>query len=176
LGADYLARVRPLAQDAARIIDKMPGNFHFVGLVHLALPNARIIHMRRDPIDTCLSCFSKNFTAGHAFTCDLGELGRYFASYQSLMAHWRDVLPPGVMLAVQYEDVVADLEGQARRLVAHCGLEWDDACLTFHKTERLVKTASAAQVRKPIYGTSVARWRPAPEVLAPLLAGLGEAG
>jgi hypothetical protein len=174
LGKDYLARVRPLAPNAARIVDKMLGNFQFIALIHLALPNARIIHTRRDPIDTCLSCFSKHFSFGHAFTCDLGELGRYYAAYRRLMEHWRDVLPEGIMLEVQYEDVVADLEGQARRLIAYCGLEWDGACLAFHKTERPVRTASAAQVRQPIYGTSIARWRPDPATLAPLLAGIGE--
>ena len=150
----------------------MPQNFYFVGLIHLALPNARIIHACRDPIDTCLSCFSQLFNRYHPYAYDLAELGRYYRAYAGLMAHWRRLLPENVMLEVQYEDVIADLEGQARRFVAHCGLQWDDACLSFHKTERPVRTASAVQVRQPIYGTSVGRWRSYEQFLAPLIAEL----
>jgi hypothetical protein len=139
----------------------------------MALPNARIIHMRRDPIDTCLSCFSKRFSSEHAYTYDLVELGRYYRCYEALMEHWRHVLPQGAILDVHYEEVVADLESQARRMLAFCGLEWDDACLAFHKTERTVRTASATQVRQPIYKTSVGRWRPDPEWLT--LLGVGSA-
>jgi hypothetical protein len=177
LGANYLAAVRdivPAGLAPARVTDKMPGNFAFAGLIHLALPNARIIHARRDPIDTCLSCFSIGFTGGSIhYSYDLGELGRYYRAYAALMAHWRKILPAGVMLDVQYEDVVDDLEGQARRIVAHCGLPWDERCLAFHATDRAVRTASAAQVRRPIYRSSVGRWRPRPELLQPLLDGLG---
>src|SRR5262249_3160040 len=145
---------------AKRITDKMPANFRFVGLIHMTLPNARIIHTRRDPIDTCLSCFSKLFTKGHHYSYDIEELGRYYNGYQELMAHWRGILPEDVMLEVQYEEVVRDLETQARRIVAHCGLDWDDGCLAFHKTNRLVRTASATQVRSSIYPTSVGRSGP----------------
>jgi len=173
LGTAYLERVRALAPDAARITDKLPINFAYVGLIHLALPGARIIHVRRDPIDTCLSCFSKQFIGDHPYNNDLGELGRYYGAYQAVMAHWRAVLPAGVMLEVNYEDVVDDLEKQARRLVAHCGLSWDPACLVFHTTQRAVRTASAAQVRQPIYRNSVARWRPYAHLLTPLLDALG---
>ena len=142
--AHYLAEIRKLSP-APHITDKMPENFFFAGLIHLALPNARIIHTVRDPVDTCVSCFSKLFAADQNHTYDLAELGRYYRRYQELMAHWREVLPPGRMLDVRYEDVVADLEGQARRIVAHCGLDWDPRCLSFHATERPVRTASVAR-------------------------------
>src|SRR5262249_12677430 len=140
------------------------------GLIHLALPNARIIHTRRDPRDTALSCFSILFSKGQLeFTYDLAELGRYIRAYQALMEHWRKALPDGVMLEVQYEEVVGELEQQARRIVGHCGLEWDDACLAFYRSERAVRTASAAQVRQPIYRSSVGRWRQHEDQLQPLL-------
>ena len=173
LGAGYLAGIAAAAPDAARITDKMPGNFPYVGLIHLTLPNARIIHLRRDPIDTCLSCFSILFAVGQPQTYDLAELGRYYRAYAALMQHWRRVLPAGVMLEVQYEDVVADVAQQARRIVAHCGLPWDDACLAFHRTQRPVRTASAAQVRQEIYPTSVGRWRRYGDLLQPLIKELG---
>jgi tetratricopeptide (TPR) repeat protein len=184
LGDDYLQRLRAstidgpeaarhAAVDFERITDKLPSNFGVVGVINLILPNARIIHSCRDPIDTCLSCFSTLFSADQPFAWDLGELGRYYRSYVRLMEHWRRVLPKGVMLDVHYEELVADFEPQARRLVAHCGLEWDDACLAFDKAPRPVRTASSAQVRQPIYRSSVGRWRPDEEVLRPLLDGLG---
>jgi tetratricopeptide (TPR) repeat protein len=177
LGAGYLDRLKTAASGKAdlwqRITDKMPANFRLAGLIHLALPNARIIHTCRDPVDTCLSCFSTPFGADQPFAYDLGELGRYYRAYSSLMAHWRRVLPQGVMLDVQYEDLVADFEPQARRIVAHCGLEWHDGCLAYDKTARPVKTASSAQVRQPIYRSSVGRWRPDANLLNPLLDGLG---
>jgi hypothetical protein len=150
----------------------MPHNFLFAGLVGLALPGARIIHVQRDPVDTCLSCFSKMFSGTHPYAYDLGELGRYWRAYAALMAHWRDILPEGMMLEVRYEDVVADLEGQARRMVAFIGLDWDDACLAFHRTQRVVRTASAAQVRQPVYATSVGRREAYGALLDPLLAAL----
>jgi tetratricopeptide (TPR) repeat protein len=172
VGKIYLDGIRDAAPEAMRIIDKTPANFRFAGLIHLVLPNARIIHTRRDPIDTCLSCFSTLFTEGNSYSYDLQELGRYYRGYEALMAHWRSVLPPNVMLEVQYEDIVTDLEHQARRIVAHCGLEWDDACLDFHKTQRPIRTASATQVRQPIYKSSVGRWRAYEPLLEPLLAEL----
>jgi hypothetical protein len=151
----------------------MPGNFLHVGLVHLVLPNARIIHARRNPVDTCLSCFARLFGDEQQFSYDLGKLGRYCRGYESLMAHWSAVLPPGAMLEVHYEQVVVDLEQQARRVVAYCGLEWDDACLRFYETKRIVHTSSAAQVRQPIYRSAVGRWRPYRQWLGPLLDELG---
>jgi tetratricopeptide (TPR) repeat protein len=173
IGSRYLDRVRALApQAAARITDKMPGNFRFAGLIHLALPNARIIHVRRDPVDTCFSCFSILFGGDQPYSYDLGELGRFYRGYAELMAHWRAVLPAGVMLEVQYETLVADFEPQARRIVTHCGLDWSDACLAFHQAKRPVRTASSAQVRRPLYRSSIGRWRPYKKMLRPLLAAL----
>jgi tetratricopeptide (TPR) repeat protein len=173
LGAAYVAQLCAGVPTAEKVTDKMPANFRFVGLIHLALPNARIIHLRRDPIDTCLSIFSRLFSDEQPFAYDLGELGRYYRAYDRLMAHWRRVLPAGVMLEMRYEDLVADFETQARRLVAYCGLEWDDACRLFYRAQRPVKTASVAQVRQPVYRTSVGRWRPDRTLLQPLLDGIG---
>jgi tetratricopeptide (TPR) repeat protein len=172
LGASYLEKIRRQAPAATRITDKMTVNFLFAGLIHLALPNATIIHAVRDPADTCVSCFATHFTTGQAHTYDLGELGRYYRHYRALMQHWHAVLPPGCILDVQYEELVADLEGVARRIVARCGLSWDARCLHFHRTERAVRTASAAQVRKPIYKDSVGRWRKFEPFLGPLFAEL----
>jgi hypothetical protein len=172
IGARYLAEIHKLTPQAPHITDKMPSNYYFAGLIHLALPNAKIIHTMRDPVDTCISCFSKLFTAEQNHTYDLVELGRYYRRYQQLMEHWRRVLPPGCILDVRYEDVVADLETQARRIITHCGLTWDDRCLSFHETERPVRTASATQVRQPIYKSAVGRWRVYKEFLGPLLAEL----
>jgi tetratricopeptide (TPR) repeat protein len=168
-GANYVEAVRRKAPKAARIADKMPGNYRWAGLIHLALPNARMIHVRRDLRDVSFSCFSTHFAAGHHYAYDLAELGRYCRAYAQLMQHWRAVLPEAAILEVQYEELVADLEYQARRIVAHCGLEWNDACLNFHRTERSVRTASAAQVRRPIYQSSIGRWRPHEARLQPLL-------
>ena len=173
VGAEYVRQLRALAPEAERVINKTLGNFFVVGLIHLALPNARILHMRRDPIDTCLSCFSKWFASEQQHTFDLAELGRYYREYEDLMDHWRRVLPPGVMLDVRYEDLVDDLEPQARRIIAHCGLDWDPRCLDFHRSERPVSTASAAQVRQPIYRSSVGRGRAWKDYLQPLLEALG---
>jgi tetratricopeptide (TPR) repeat protein len=173
IGGSYVGSVKARAPAAARIVDKMPGNFRLAGLIHLALPNARIIHTIRDPIDTCLSCFSKLFSGDQPYTYDLAELGRYYRAYEALMDHWRSVLPKGVMLEVQYEAMVADIEREARRLIAHCGLEWDDACLSFYETERVVRTASAAQARRPIYNSSVGRWHCYGDMIGPLCEVLG---
>jgi tetratricopeptide (TPR) repeat protein len=173
VGAEYVGQIRTLAPHAERVTDKALGNFIVVGLIHLALPNARIVHMRRDPVDTCVSCFSKFFGKDQQHTFDLAELGRYYRAYEELMEHWRRALPPGVMLEVCYEDLVADLEPQARRIIAHCGLDWDRRCLEFHQTERPVITASAAQVRRPIYRSSVGRWRSSTGLLQPLFDALG---
>jgi tetratricopeptide (TPR) repeat protein len=172
IGTSYMCTTRPLAPTAERIVDKMPYNFHNVGLIRLALPNALIIHARRDPRDIALSCFSLLFTEGNEFTYDLGELGRYIRSYQTLMQHWHRLLPQGAILEVQYEELVKRLDEEARRIVAHCGLDWDDACLAFYKTQRPVRTASVNQVRQPIYTSSVGRWRRYEEFLQPLLAEL----
>ena len=169
LGARYLETVQMLAPAASRIADKMPANYLFAGLIHLAFPHARIIHTLRDPVDTCLSCFSRLFAGGrHNYTYDLAELGRYHRRYQQLMAHWQRVLPPGRILELHYEDIVADLDGQARRLTAHCGLDWDPHCLSFYDTKRPVRTASALQVRQPIYRGAVGRAAAYADFLRPL--------
>ena len=173
LGARYVERLVARAPAARRITDKLPANFLLAGLIHLALPRARIIHVRRDPLDTCWSCFATLFTAGQPFAFDLPELGRYYRAYERLMAHWRAVLPQDAMLEIDYEAIVADLPGAARRMIAYCGLDWDEACLAFHRTERAVRTASVTQVRQPIYGSSIGRWRPYAAELGPLLAALG---
>jgi hypothetical protein len=143
IGARYAAAVRDLAPSGERVTDKMPSNYYFAGLIHLALPNAKIIHSIRDLVDTCVSCFSKLFTAEQNHTYDLAELGRYYRRYERLMQHWRRVLPAGSILDVRYEDVVADLKKQAFRIIEHCGLPWDERCLSFHETDRPVRTASA---------------------------------
>jgi Sulfotransferase family len=175
VGSHYVNGIRPRAPSAERISDKTLGNFLFAGLIHLALPNARIIHARRNPVDTCLSCFSKLFASQMSFTYDLAELGQYYRAYDALMVHWRQVLPAGVMLEVSYEDLVADFEPQARRIVEHCGLQWEEACLRFHTTKRPVKTASATQVREPLYRAAVGRSQSYRALLSPLLDALGPA-
>ncbi|HXZ00934.1 MAG TPA: sulfotransferase [Stellaceae bacterium] len=171
LGRRYLALTAP-APGALRFTDKMPNNFLHAGLIHLMLPGARIIHCRRDSVDTCLSCYSKLFTTGQEFSYDMAELGRYYRSYLALMAHWRSVLPAERFIEVDYERVVEDLEGEARRLIEFCGLAWDDACLRFHETARAVRSASMNQVRQPLYRSSVGRWQAFREELGPLLAAL----
>jgi tetratricopeptide (TPR) repeat protein len=172
IGERYVAELMRFAPPGTvRVTDKMPANFTHAGLIRMVLPNARLIHAIRDPLDTCMSCFSHYFAGGQPWAYDLAELGRYYRGYARLMDHWRSVLG-GAMLEVRYEDVVDDLETQARRIVAYCGLEWDDACLEFHKTERKVKTASATQVRRPIYRTALRGWRGCEDRLAPLLGAL----
>lgn len=173
LGERYLAAIEPLAAGHLRLVDKMPGNFFYAGLIPLILPGARIIHCRRDPVDTCLSCYSKQFNGEQRFSYEQTELGRFHRDYQTLMAHLRQVLPAERFIEVDYEAVVDDLEGQARRLVEFIGLPWDAACLDFHTTERVVRTASVTQVREPIYRTSRGRWQAHAAQLAPLLAALG---
>ena len=166
---NYLQQLSAGAGDAKRITDKLLTNYFFVGLVHMLFPKAKIIHTRRDPVDTCLSGFTKLFKDDMPHSYDLGELGRYYGKYRELMEHWEKVLPEGVLITVQYEDVVADTEGQARRLIDFLGLPWNDKCVDFHKSDRPVKTASVAQVRKPIYKTSVERWRKYGAGLQPLV-------
>jgi tetratricopeptide (TPR) repeat protein len=171
LGRAYVHELSSLAPGKARVTDKLPGNFRLAGLIHLMLPNARIIHCRRDSIDTCLSCYSRHFASGHLFANDLRELGLYHRAYERLMAHWRVVLPADRFVEVAYEDVVDDLEGEARRLVGFCGLDWDAACLKFHERHRPLRT-SISEVRQPIYRSSVARWKPYERQLAPLIRAL----
>jgi tetratricopeptide (TPR) repeat protein len=168
LGREYESRARAPDPRKRRVIDKMPANFLYAGFIHAILPNARIIHCRRDPRDTCLSCYTHVFGGDIAFAYDLRELGLYYRHYETLMARWRAILPSERYIELHYEDVVADLEREARRLVAFCGLEWNDACLAFHQTHRVVRTASANEVRRPIYDSSVGRWRLYGRHLGPL--------
>jgi tetratricopeptide (TPR) repeat protein len=175
LGAEYLAALSGLAPEAGearRITDKMPGNFLHLGLIAVLFPRARVVHCRRDPMDTCLSCYFQNFVAEHEYAYDLSDLGAYYREYERLMVHWRETLPLP-MFEVAYEDLIADQERVSRELITFCGLEWDDACLRFHETERLVRTASYWQVRQPIYDSSVERWRNYDAHLAPLRRALG---
>ncbi|MDQ6959724.1 MAG: sulfotransferase, partial [Mariprofundaceae bacterium] len=175
MGDRYVAGLKERNPEAPRITDKMPANFNCLGLIHLMLPQAKIIHIKRNPVDTCLSNFTKLF--GHKAqpqSYDLAEIGHYYRNYARLMEHWREVLPQGSFYEVQYEELVADNENQARALIDYCGLDWDDACLASHKTERIVRTASITQVRQPIYKTSVERWRKYEAHLEPLLEALGD--
>lgn len=173
LARHYLDRISPLAAGRTRVVDKMPANFLYAGLIHALFPNARILQCRRDPVDTCLSCYTRNFSGEQKFAYDLSELGRFHRGFERLAEHWRRVLPADRYTEVSYEAVVADLDGEARRLVAFCGLDWDEACLSFHRGARIVRTASAVQVRQPIYRSSVGRWRRHARHLGPLLAALG---
>jgi tetratricopeptide (TPR) repeat protein len=170
IGDDYLQSVWKLSPHSRYITDKMPGNFFYLGLIHLALPHAKIIHAMRDPIDSCFSCFSRLFNDTMEFAYDQGTIGRYYRRYITLMRHWHQVLPAGRILDLSYEEMVVDTEGQARRVLNFVGLPWNEQCLQFYKNDRVVKTASVAQVRKPIYKTSVARWKHFARHLQPLLA------
>jgi len=172
LGETYLGQVRKLAGGKPHVVDKMPVNFAYAGFISLILPGAKMIHCRRNPVDTCLSCYSKLFSAEQAFSYDLGELGKFHRDYQELTAHWRAVLPAQKFLEVEYEAVVEDLESQARRMLDFLGLPWDPACLKFHETKRPVRTASVNQVRQKLYKSSAGRWRKHAAHLGPLLAAL----
>lgn len=168
----YLEEIRAYGGDAQRVTDKMPGNFHHLGLIGFLLPNATIIHCRRNPLDTCVSCFLSPLPWEHNYLADLRTLGTYYAEYDALMKHWESVLP-GRILTVQYEDMVDHFESNARRIVDHVGLEWNDACLDFHKSDRTVRTMSTSQVRQPIYKTSIGRWKRYRNKLDPLIEALG---
>ncbi len=168
IGALYRDGLKHFAGPGRRLVNKLPENFLFLGLIRRALPDARLIHARREPLDTCLSCFSHLFTVGQPYSYHLGELGRYYRRYADLMAHWRRSLPAGSLLEIDYEALVADQEGETRRLLDFCGLPWEAACLAFHATERPVLTGSVVQVRQPLYRSSVGRWRPPAALIAPL--------
>ncbi len=156
---DYLRILRAIGPDALRVTDKMPFNFLWIGLVHLVLPRARVVHCRRNPVDTCLSIYATHFSSDWAAASDRGGLVSYYRQYLRLMAHWRTVLPSDRLLEVDYEDATASPEPAARRLVAFCGLDWDPACLQPERNRDTVRTASKWQARQPIYRTSVERWR-----------------
>jgi len=159
LGQAYLDQAQlHRVEGLPRFIDKMPNNFPTIGLLHLILPNAKIIDARRYPLDSTLSCYRQLFAQGQTFVYDLNDIGEYFVQYQRMMDHWHRVLP-GRVLTVQYEDLVTDLDNQVRRLLDYCELPWEDNCLNFHETERPVRTASSEQVRQPVYTKSIHFWR-----------------
>ncbi|HEX5263506.1 MAG TPA: sulfotransferase [Phenylobacterium sp.] len=175
LGEAYLERTRIHRKQGRRFfIDKMPNNFHHLGLIRLILPRARIIDARRHPLGSCFSAFKQQFAYGHAFSYDLGDLGRYYRDYVELMSHY-DAALPGWTQRVIYEDLVADLEGEVRRLLAYCGLPFDAACLRFYESDRPVRTVSSEQVRRPIFREGVDQWRAYEPWLGELKQALGPA-
>jgi len=149
--------LRQIGPEALRVTDKRPGNFELLWLIRLV--DARVIHCRRDPVDTCLSIFFANFSARQDYACDRGDLAFFYRQYERLMDHWRRALPPDRFTEVEYETLIADREAEMRRLIAFCGLDWNEACLTPERNGRVVKTASLWQARQPVYTTSVGRWR-----------------
>ena len=167
--SEYLSHLAGF--ERSRVVDKMPGNFLHLGFIALLFPRARIIHISRDPLDTCLSCYFQHFKDGHAYSHSLDDLGFVYREYEKTMAHWRTL--PLRMLEIRYEDIVADQKRETRRLLEYCGLPWDERCLRFHETKRFVRTASYDQVRQPLYARSVGRHRAYAEFLAPLRAALG---
>jgi tetratricopeptide (TPR) repeat protein len=162
-------QLRAVDPQSARITDKTPHHFLYLGLISIIAPGARVIHCQRDPRDTCLSIYFHRFNQFHAYACDLGRLGRYYRLYEQVMAHWRDALDLP-FFEINYEDVVAEPERRIRELVGFCGLEWDDRCMDFHASSRVVNTPSYDQVRRPLYSSSVGRWRNYEQHLGPLLA------
>ncbi len=174
LGQRYLANTRPYRTGKPIFIDKMPNNFRHLGLIRLILPNARIIDARREPMACCFSNFKQLFAQGQEFTYSLTDIARYYRTYLELMQHWNSVLP-GWILRVQHEDLVDDLETHVRRILEFCGLEFEPACLEFHKTIRSVRTASSEQVRQPLYRDGLAQWRNFEPWLGPLSDALGDA-
>jgi hypothetical protein len=173
LGEDYIENTRIHRQGAPFFTDKMPNNFRHIGLIHLILPNAKIIDARRNPMDCCWSGFKQLFAEGQEFTYSLDDIGHYYRAYVDMMAYWESVLPPGRILRVQHEDVLDDLESQVRKLLDYCGLPFDERCVNFHQTERAVRTASSEQVRRPINKAGLEQWRPYEAHLGPLKSALG---
>jgi hypothetical protein len=166
-----LHKIVGLDANPKHITDKMPHNFLTLGLIAMLFPNVKIIHTKRDPIDTCLSIYFQTFNNAHPYAFDLSNLGFHYKQYKRIMRHWHEVLP-GRIMDISYEDTIADPEFWSRKLIDHIGLDWDDACLAPHKLERSVKTASHWQVRQPIYKTSVQRWKNYEQFLGPLIEAL----
>ena len=175
LGEAYVASARNYGTRAELFIDKTPANWLYLGLIARALPSAVVIHVRRHPVDSCFAMYRTLFRMGYPFSYDLGDLARYYIAYHHLMEHWRRSFP-GSFLEVAYEQLVNEQEAASRRLVARCGLQWEDACLSFERNTAPVATASAAQVRRPIYRDSLARWRHYERQLEPLIRRLKDAG
>jgi len=170
LGADYERLLSEMAPGMQRVVDKMPTNFLELGLICSTLRGVRVIHMQRDPIDTCLSIYFQDFRATLAYANDLDDLAHFYREYERLMTHWRRVLPPGLLLDVPYEALVESQEDWTRRMLDFIGLPWDARCLDFHQTQRSVVTASKWQVRQRISKSSISRWRHYESHIAPLLA------
>ncbi len=158
LAQEYFAHLKARSETASWVVDKAPINFLHLGLIDRMFPDARIIHCMRDPMDTCLSCYFHDFSGDYAYAYDLRDLGFYYRLYESLMHHWRKHLDIAIH-NVRYEDIVNKPEREIRRMLAFCGLNWDPACMEFHKTKRTVATASHSQVRRPLYSSSIGRWR-----------------
>lgn len=175
LGKSYISSTRPFTGKAPRFIDKMPLNYLYVGLIHLALPNAKIVNLRRDPMDTCYAVYKQLFVDAYPFSYDLRELAQYYVAYHRLMEHWNLVLP-GVIHTVHYEELVSDIEAQARALLSACELDWQPQCLTFYKNKAASTTASTAQVRQPAYTSSIGKWRNYTTQLQPIADILEQAG
>jgi len=175
LGEAYIKSTRPLAGHTARFIDKMPLNYLYVGLIHLALPNSKIIRLQRDPMDTCYAIYKQLFFGAYPFSYDLEELGRFYVAYHRLMDHWQSVLP-GIIHTVRYEELVDDIERQSRDLLEFCGLDWQPQCLNFHENIEASTTASTVQVRQPVYQSSVGKWRNYEKQLQPVVDILNDAG
>jgi tetratricopeptide (TPR) repeat protein len=165
---EYLRILEGFSNSASRIINKAPVNSDFLGLIYSVFPNARIIYMQRDPIDTCLSCYFQQFLTGINFAFELSDLVHYYREHRRIMAHWRAVLPPGFILDVPYEELVVDQETWSRKMLDFIGLEWDARVLAFHTNQRQVTTASAWQVRQKVYQSSVARWHNYEKFIGPL--------
>jgi tetratricopeptide (TPR) repeat protein len=174
MGDEYATRLARRAPGGKRTTDKLPGNFAFIGFIHLSMPKAKIIHTLRNPMDVCVSIFTNLFNEKVVYASDLALLGRYYRNYHDLMQHWREVLPEGSFLDVAYEELVGDIENKARRIIDYVGLPWDDRCLAFPEAERAVHTLSISQVRQPVYQTSVERWRRYEKHLGPLIEALGD--
>ena len=168
LADDYLRQLDGISSDSLRVVDKMPGNFNNLGLIHAALPNAGIIHMQRNPIDTCLSIYFHDFQTAHSYANDLEDLANYYTEYLRIMEHWRLTLPEGAMLEVSYEGLIDDQEAWSRKMLEFLGLPWDPVCLDFHLTKRTITTFSKWQARQKIDRTSVERWRNYQKFVGPL--------
>jgi tetratricopeptide (TPR) repeat protein len=167
LGERYIAETRPQTGRSQRFVDKAPLNYLYLGLIHRALPRARIILVMREPMDSCYAMYKTLFTAAYPFSYDLNDLGRYYCAWLRLTHHWQSVLGDS-LLVVQYEDLIANQESVTRRMIEHCRVPWDNACMKFHEQSRAISTASAAQARRPLYATSVGKWRHYSEQLAAL--------
>ena len=175
LGRAYVDNARPAEATVRHFVDKLPLNYLYVGLIHVALPNAKIIHVQRDPMDTCYAIFKTLFIDAYPFSYDLEEMAHYYVAYRELMAHWQAVLP-GVMLTVHYEDLVTDTETESQRLLEYCNLEWQPEVLDVHASPEASTTASTVQVRQRVYTSSVGRWRDYEQQLQPVVGILREAG